>query len=298
MTPAQAMTREIEVIGVTFDPAVVHADLGDQLRWSVSSGQHTITAFSGGTFAFPFVQSGEVWTFNFEGGTALYRCEFHSTLDPLSLVCEGMCGAITSRTTAPGAPSFTTPSPGESIPTATFRMRGNAEPQTTVIVSEGATERTRAVANASGVWQVDVFFENGPHTVTARALDVEGRLGPPTAPLSFTITADTTPPTAGIASKDPTIGIYRPVSISGTASDNIAVEYVEIEVTPVGDRPVIYRQTTCIGCFGPSVRWFLDEKIGPGVFTVRARSVDTTGNISEWTPPIRVLSGDVRRQLD
>ncbi len=294
--PARASTiRQITVSGVSFTPSVVHAVGGDLLRWTVQDGTHTITAYNGGVFNNSLANPGTVYDFTFAGGTALYRCEFHSGLNALTLVCEGMCAAITDRTTAPGSTAILTPTDGADIPTGTFRMEGTADPQTTAIIAEGGVERARAVANASGIWRVDATFAQGVHSVIAHAVDVDGRAGPDSAPVAFRITADTTPPTAAIGNRDPAVFVIGPAQIRGTAADDTAVAYIEVEIFPLLlSEPRIVQADLCTGCGGKAVTWALRRDIPRGVLWVRARAVDFAGNLGEWTPSIKVINTSIR----
>lgn len=298
--PAQAAVKDITVRTNVFDPAVTAAAGGDLLRWTVESGNHTITAYSGGTFNFSLVQPNDVKTFTFAGGTALYRCEFHSTIDPLSLDCQGMCGAVTDRTTAPAAATITTPAQNASIPSAIVRLEGTAQPQTHAVIREGGVDLGRALAGANGIWKIDLPFQRGTHTVVARATHVNGLTGPDSAPLTFTVTADTQAPTATVDGGDPQILLRRPSTIVGTATDDIALAWVEVRIAPllalgpVGPLPGVQVEPTRIvrlAANGAFFRWSMRGELSVGAWQISARAIDLANNVGEFSPSVTVVYG-------
>lgn len=76
-------------------------------------------------------------------------------------------------------------------------ISGKAEPQARVELFDGATSLGTATADASGNFTLDVALGQGVHSITARATDAAGNIGPASAALSITV--DSTAPTAAIA---------------------------------------------------------------------------------------------------
>lgn len=291
--PANAAVREVAVQSSAFDPAVATATGGDLIRWTVETGNHTIHAYAGATFAHSLVQAGDVRTTTFSGGTALYRCQFHSEIDPLSLDCKGMCGAITDRAGAPAPAAITAPTNGATIPVRRVRIAGTAEPQTHAVIREGGMDIGRALAGDDGRWAIDIDFLRGTHTVAARATHVNGLAAADSAPVTFTVTADTEPPTATVSGNQVQGGLRKPGSVAGTAADDIGLAAVEIRIAPVLPAPLgIELGPTKIvrtGAFGGFWHWRVDGEVPAGVWAVSARAIDAAGNVGEWSQAVTVV---------
>ena len=290
--PGHAAERAVAVTASSFDPGLLVATGGDLIRWTVQTGSHTIHAYSGATFAHSLVQAGDVKTTTFSGGTALYRCQFHSQIDALSLDCQGMCAAVTDRTTAPAAATITAPAGGASIPTRIVRLSGTAEPQTHALILEGGADRGRALAGDDGRWAIDVDFPRGTHTVVARATHVNGLSATDSAPVTFHVTADTEAPSATVGGNAIQGGIRKPGAVSGTATDDIALAAVEVRIAPafsvvpaIEPPPRIVRT----GAFGTVWQWRVEGEVPAGVWAVSARAIDSAGNVGAWSDPVTVV---------
>ncbi len=84
--------------------------------------------------------------------------------------------------------------------------------------------------------------------------------------------SDTTPPTTNIVSPADMNTVSGPISISGSAGDNIAVQQVQIQIDGSDWTPV---SGTTSWSFGLNTGNFLN-----GSHTLSARAIDTSGNIS------------------
>lgn len=90
---------------------------GDTLRWRNddfgSRSIHTATAYYGASFASSAVDPGTTFSTAYNGGTVLFRCLYHSSLDTTLSppACTGMCGAVhdARQDLAPPQVSITTP---------------------------------------------------------------------------------------------------------------------------------------------------------------------------------------------
>ncbi|MHB8512506.1 MAG: cupredoxin domain-containing protein [Actinomycetota bacterium] len=276
VAPAHASTtHDVDVSNFAFTPAKVQAVSGDTIHWTWSSGTHTVTAYSGASFDSGTQATGS-FDFAFNGGTVLYYCNIHSSVDPVTLVCSGpMCGAITDKTTAPSVPSISSPAASSTQSSNTVRVGGASDEGTTVNVIEAGATIGTAVANSSGIWNVDVDFSNGSHTISAQATDVNGLTSAVSSSTTFSVNAvDTQPPTATIDQRNPSVFTGN-VLLTGTASDDVAVDHVDVLISPLTGQTTTL-QAAC-SCGGPNATWDLNAYLPPGVFQVQARAVDGAG---------------------
>ncbi|GAC1424637.1 MAG: hypothetical protein NVSMB57_16660 [Actinomycetota bacterium] len=100
-----------------FDPRVpLPVAAGVTLTWTHLDGveSHQIESYYGQAFGSPRLARGDSFSVTYAGGTLLYRCVLHSTLEKRFVngppVCTGMCGAIhdASDDAIPPAISITT----------------------------------------------------------------------------------------------------------------------------------------------------------------------------------------------
>ncbi|HVL90927.1 MAG TPA: hypothetical protein VM841_11910, partial [Actinomycetota bacterium] len=280
------------VRSAAFDPAVVTAPGGDLIRWTVETGNHTIHAYAGATFAHSLVQQGDVVSTTFSGGTALYRCEFHSRIDARSLDCQGMCGAITDRTSAPAPAAITAPADGATIPTRIVRITGTAEPQTHAEIRSAGAPIGRALAGNDGRWAIDLDFLRGTHTIVARATHVNGRSAADSAPVTFHVTADTEPPAAFVGGNQLQAGLRKPGSVRGSATDDIALAWVDVRIARPASMPFGLEappKIVRVPASGTFWQWQVDGEVPPGVWAVSARATDFAGNVGEWSEAVVVV---------
>ncbi|GAC1422212.1 MAG: hypothetical protein NVSMB57_15490 [Actinomycetota bacterium] len=276
-----ATTRNVTASNFIFTPAVQQAVAGDTIGWTNTQGFHTVTEYGGASFDRTLNQ-GDTFSLMFAGGTVLYRCTFHSSLDEQTLVCQGMCGVVTDRNPnlVPAAPSITSPANGANLSTAKVHLAGTSEPTTTVGIVEGSTEIAQQVADRSGNWAIDVVFGSGTHAIKAQAVDVYGHAGPFSTPVSFTLNVDTQPPVTTIEGMNPQVFVAAAPVVRGFASDDVALDHVEVAFTPAGSAPFSIR----VNAGGArTLQWSVTTGIPAGVSNVAARSVDRAGNVGDWT---------------
>lgn len=92
-------------------------------------------------------------------------------------------------TTPPNSPIIITPLNGDTVGSATPSISGTAEAGSTVTIRvDGMTVGT-TTADATGAWSftVPMPLVAGPHTVTARATDTVGNVGPESVVTNFTV---------------------------------------------------------------------------------------------------------------
>ena len=72
--------------------SVVH---GTKVSWKAMTGTHTVTAISKNWSKNVTLGSGNSTSFTFKSaGTYRFRCKFHSSYNPTTKKCTGMCGKI------------------------------------------------------------------------------------------------------------------------------------------------------------------------------------------------------------
>lgn len=277
MAPARAATFDVDVRSNFFNPAVVHASAADTIRWTVTAGGHDVVSYSGPQeFASDLMTPGDPpFTQVFGGGTVLYRCQLHSSLNAGG-TCNGMCGSITDQFGTPATPSITTPSPDSTVTQNPAGFTGGGQPGTTVRLTEGAPMLGEAIVSASGTWSVGVLLSDGPHTVTAQAFSVDGVAGG-TVSVSFTVSAgppDTVAPTARVSTANPSV-FTGTVTIRGSASDDRGVAGIQLWFFDALGQFKTAVNATCTSCPAASTLWTATATPGPGVYSVYAIARDT-----------------------
>lgn len=170
--------------------------------------------------------------------------------------------------TAPAVPAITTPAPGAQLPSHDVLVSGTAEPRAEVRVKEGANQRANIAADGSGAWSGTISFSEGPHTITATAIDAAGNAGPASAARAFTV--DTVAPVAPVILV-PSAGAFintGTVTITGRAEASTTVR-VDEGLTPIG--------TTVAALNGA---WSIALPFSEGLHAVRATAIDGAGNTS------------------
>lgn len=94
---------------------------------------------------------------------------------------------FTVDSTAPAAPSITTPPEGATVTSTSVSIAGSTEPNASIVVKEGATTVATALANASGDWTTNASLADGTHAITATATDVAGNTSAASAARTFTV---------------------------------------------------------------------------------------------------------------
>jgi len=176
--------------------------------------------------------------------------------------------------TAPSA-SLTTPTNGATLAgTATVLASAsdNVGVTETDILIDGVLRATGA-ASASFTW--DTTLEtNGTHTIMAKAYDAAGNIGTSTT-VTVTIsnhapTADTQPPSVAITAPAAGSSVANQTSVSGTASDNVAVSKMELLI----DGKLKTTSTTGI----ISYSWNINKGVKAGIHTITINAYDSANN--------------------
>jgi uncharacterized cupredoxin-like copper-binding protein/N-acetylneuraminic acid mutarotase len=164
-------------------------------------------------------------------------------------------------------PTITISSPvnGATLNSTSVAVSGTASDNVEVEKVElTIDEMTWVLATGTTSWSGTLALAEGPNTIFARATDTAGN----TATVSIAVTVDTTTPIVSITSPadGATLGSAS-VVVSGTASDNGAVEKVELSLD--GTNYVSATGTTS---------WSGTLALAEGPNTIFARATDTAGN--------------------
>ncbi|HVE93043.1 MAG TPA: hypothetical protein VNE62_12205, partial [Actinomycetota bacterium] len=269
--PAGAATHSIDAGGTSFTPRLVTAAAGDQIRWDMSSGFHTVTAWEGATFDSGPLSPGDQFSAQFPGGTVRYRCVPHSSLTDGQ--CSGMCGVISDRMVT--APIIRTPTNGQRLtsPNVTFDGTVTASVVGVEVSVDGVLMRTSPIH--AGEWSYVGGHAEGTHVATAVALDADG-FRSQAASVTFTIDLpdDFEPPevTMHSISDHQIYNRTAPAQVLGSASDDTVVGRIEVLITSLaglGAQRVVVAD--CQACPSPEVPWTATARLDPGIHTVQAQ---------------------------
>lgn len=192
--------------------------------------------------------------------------------------------SVDNADTTPPVVSFSSPAAGATV-SGTATVAGTASDNVSVSTVElrvdgGSWQTASGTTSWSLAWD-STTAANGSHTLTVRATDPSGN----TSTSSETVTvnnkvADTTPPTVGITSPAAGSGVSGTVTVSGTASDNVAVSAVAVQVDGGTWQSVS-------GTTSWSWSWNTSS-LGNGTHTVVARATDSSGNTSTASESVTV----------
>ncbi len=171
----------------------------------------------------------------------------------------------TVDTTAPIAPTISTPGSDVVTSDTTPAIGGLSEPASTVRVYEGVTLIGTAVANGSGVWALspDPTLTSGPHALIARATDPAGNVSANSS--TRTITIDNTAPAVTISApaNGSTINTTTPaINFNVVDANQSANSTCTIDGTPV----------ICTAGYTPAA-------LSEGPHTVLVSHTDLAGNV-------------------
>ncbi|MFN2642124.1 MAG: Ig-like domain-containing protein, partial [Actinomycetota bacterium] len=192
--------------------------------------------------------------------------------------------------TPPVVPVITKPA-AASLNPKSVAFSGTAEIGSTVKVYEGTTKIGQAAASGTA-WNFSLTtLATGSHTVTATATDAAGNVSPASAARTFSVDAQS-PGGSLTGPADSSIYLVgQEVIVTGSASDNIGVGHIVVNVRDMNGVVKTYEAcTTCPATSVPS--WSKSITLGLGYFDIWATIKDTAGN-SGVTKTIRVYSAGV-----
>ncbi|HEY0883394.1 MAG TPA: Ig-like domain-containing protein, partial [Archangium sp.] len=175
-------------------------------------------------------------------------------------------GTTVKDTTAPGVPSFTSPTTNAFLSDSTPTITGTGEIGSTVRVFAGTTEVCSTIVTAAGNWScVANTMTDGTYSLTVRATDAAGNTGA-TSP-GRTVTIDVTAPSAPVVSNPASAATVAPnPTVSGTSEPFATV--------------IVLEGTTQL-CSTPADgagQWSCSTTLGTGSHTITARQTDRAGN--------------------
>ena len=282
MPARAAATYSVRVADFSFSPKKVVARSGDRIEWTWISGTHDVTAYANATFA-SGLRAGGTFSFDYAGGTVLYRCTPHSSLGAGSPpVCTGMCARITDEEEPLDPPAIVAPLPGATTP-GTVTVSGWAS-GARVDVREGTQTLGSAIPDDE-TWSLSLTLGTGPHTIAAVVVDA-GTESAASPPVSFIVDAD--PPSVAMEQPTDLQPVLSPVTVAGTASDTLQISTVSVVLR---DRLLATEQSVparCDACGSDAAVWSVTITAPPGVYELQATARDGVGNASS-TPPITIL---------
>lgn len=177
--------HQLDVYDNVFSDESLHARSLDTVTWVNREGRHNIVSYAGDqAIASKTVYlQGDPFVSSFGGGTILYRCTYHARITATG-ICEGMCGAVTDRTSAPASPTMQRVS--EVSQYGKVDLAGTGEKWTTIVISENGQILAKALVGADGKWAAPIWVQSGSHSVQATATDVDGLKSPSSAVISIT----------------------------------------------------------------------------------------------------------------
>jgi chitinase len=177
------------------------------------------------------------WSYSASLSQATHTIKVQST-DTSGLVSSTVSDTFTIDTTAPTAPKITSPVTGTTTSSTTITIAGTAEAYSTVSIYDGSTLKSSIAASSTGTFSTTVSLLAGSHSITAKSTDKAGNASPPSTAVSLTIssttsTTDTIAPTVSITSPAANSWQRGTITVSVSATDNIAVSSVQLYIDGV-----------------------------------------------------------------
>ena len=197
LLPARA-SAAVDVMSNFYSPGVRATEPGVQVTWRWLHGGHTVTAMDG-SFDSGRLDAGETFSWPFNGGELRYRCTLHSTIEPSTGQCNGMCGVLREQTADVLRPTaaITEPANGQvviashrwnwSLPPASVRFEGTARDDRRVqtvrlwVELPNRWQEFSVVCDGCGTptatWRANLALLPGRYEAFARATDPAGNIG-------------------------------------------------------------------------------------------------------------------------
>ena len=177
------------------------------------------------------------WSYSASLSQATHTIQVKST-DTSGLISTTATDTFTIDTTAPAAPKITSPASGTSTTSTIITIAGTAEAYSTVRIYDGTTLKASTVASSTGTFSTAISLAAGSHSITAKATDKAGNVSPSSTAISLTVssttsTTDTIAPTVSITSPAANSWQRGTITVSVSATDNVAVGSVQLYVDGV-----------------------------------------------------------------
>ena len=181
---------------------------------------------------------------------------------------------FTVDATPPTVPTISTPTSGALINTTTPSITGTCETGSLVTITEGATTLCSAIPCTGSAFScTPSALSQGPHTITAAAVDAVGNPSGASAPRTFTIDS-IAPPAPSITA--PTSGAFlsdATPDVSGACESGATVSVSE-GASLLCTAPCVASAYTCTSV-----------ALGEGPHTITASQTDAAGNASPPSAP-------------
>lgn len=199
--------------------------------------------------------------------------------------CKKNC---TADTTVPSV-AIAAPAGGATV-AGTITVSGSASDNVSVSRVDVAVDGTFNPATGTGAWSMGLdtrTYPNGSHTILARATDTSGN----TSSKSMTVTvsnvaADTTAPAVSITAPVAGATVSGTTTVTGTASDNVALARVEVAVDAGA-----WQTASGTSSWTSTVQ---SSAFTAGSHSITARATDSSGNNSSTTVSVTVNNGDTQ----
>ena len=132
--------------------------------------------------------------------------------------------------------SITNPADGATLNAGSVSLTADASDNVGVTSVEFFVDGSSLGSDSTAPYSVSWTADEGPHVLTAVALDAAGNTGSASAVNVTVVVPDTTDPTVSITSPSSGPVVFGPVTIAATASDNVGVSSVEffVDGTSIG----------------------------------------------------------------
>ncbi|MCU1272925.1 MAG: putative alkaline serine protease (subtilase family protein) [Bryobacterales bacterium] len=210
--------------------------------------------------------------------------------------------ALLSTDMTPPAVNISAPGPGQTVSGAIF-VQGTATDNVGVnkieLDVDGIAIATATASPFSFSWNSSTAA-NGSHSVVVKASDAANNVGSVSVSLNVSNSvADTTPPTVSITAPVSTASVSGTISVQGSASDNVGVTKVELDIDGVAVATVTaspfsfsWNSTTKTNGLHSLTVQVYDAANNAGSASVSV-SVNNPMPIGDTTPPVATITQPV-----
>ncbi|WP_347291034.1 BapA/Bap/LapF family large adhesin [Kluyvera georgiana] len=180
---------------------------------------------------------------------------------------------------------------GEATNDNTPILSGKADPGVQVIVYDGGREIARVTADLNGNWGVELAtpLTDGPHSLSAVAVDAAGNTGQPTAAVEIIVDTLAPNPVAGMTVMD-NVGVQQGPLVSGGQTDDTQPTFSG--TAEAGTTVSIYNNGILLGTAPVDSNniWTFtpDAPLSGGLHNITTQVTDAAGNFSTITPPFTI----------
>ena len=193
------------------------------------------------------------------------------SIDPLSGVSlASQPISLTVNNLAPAVPVISTPQADQRSTSDMMQFTGTAQPGSLVTLSIDDTEQLEATTQEDGTWRTEAALPDGPHRVTAQAVNIEGSVSGISEPLMFEVdTRAAVPPK-----------ITSPNSGATVANSTI---YIRGTGQPESEISVTINGTSAVATVSPKGTWAVPLVDPSGAYEVQAAHDGRTSEVVRFT---------------